>query len=147
MPGAKKNSERVPKIKNKKTETIWISGRRKTSVARMKLQKGKGLFVINEQKPKEYFPGVLSEQKLYFPFQAVGRNPQGFDITIKVQGGGKNGQLEACVHGLARALEKFDPDLRSILKKRGLLTRDPRMKERKKYGLRRARKAPQYSKR
>lgn len=149
MMAEKKKSEKKPKTENRLpiTETIWTSGRRKTAVARVKLQKGEGNFVINEKKPEEYFPGELDQQKFFYPFQAVGRNKQGFDVSIKVEGGGKNGQLEACVHGLTRALEEFDPKLRPVLKKRGLLTRDPRMKERKKYGLRRARKAPQYAKR
>lgn len=133
--------------KTKVPETIWCSGRRKTSVARIKLAKGKGTFTINDKKPEEYFPTELEQQKLFYPFQSVGRNQLGFDVTIKVTGGGKNAQLEACAHGLARALEKLDPSLRPTLKKKGLLTRDPRMRERKKYGLRRARKAPQYSKR
>lgn len=133
--------------KTEKPEAIWCSGRRKTAVARIKLTKGKGEFSVNDQTPEEYFPTVLEQEKLFAPFQAVGRNKLGFDVSIKVNGGGKNGQLEACVHGLARALEKLDSALRPTLKKKGLLTRDPRMRERKKYGLKRARKAPQYSKR
>ncbi|MBM4401891.1 MAG: 30S ribosomal protein S9 [Candidatus Cloacimonetes bacterium] len=138
-----KKSKKVVKT----TEAVWISGRRKTAVARIKLAKGKGTFTVNDQAPEDYFPTKLEQEKLFTPFQAVGRNKLGFDVSIKVSGGGKNGQLEACVHGLSRALEKFDPVLRPTLKKKRLLTRDPRMRERKKYGLKRARKAPQYSKR
>lgn len=130
-----------------KPATIWTSGRRKTAVARICLSKGDGKFVINEKSLAEYFPLPIQKEAILLPFQVVGRNPQGFNVSIKVAGGGKNGQLEACFLGLAKALVEFDPDLRPILKKKSLLRRDPRMKERKKYGLKRARKAPQYSKR
>ena len=141
----KKEIKKPKKIET--PEAIWISGRRKTAVARIKLAKGKGVFTVNDKAPEQYFASELEQEKLFVPFQAVGRNKLGFDVSIKVAGGGKNGQLEACMHGLARALEKFDSILRPTLKKKGLLTRDPRMKERKKYGLRRARKKKQYSKR
>lgn len=148
MPKEKDKKKEIKSTKQTgEPEVIWCSGRRKTSVARIRMAKGKGLFTVNDKTPEKYFPLELEQQKLFSPFQAVGRNRMGFDISIKVAGGGKNGQLEASVHGLARALEKFDKGLRPILKKKGLLTRDPRMRERKKYGLRRARKAPQYSKR
>ena len=148
MPEKTKIKEKSEKPKKTaEPGTIWCSGRRKTAVARIKLAKGKGVFTVNDKAPEQYFASELEQEKLFVPFQAVGRNKLGFDVSIKVAGGGKNGQLEACMHGLARALEKFDSILRPTLKKKGLLTRDPRMKERKKYGLRRARKKKQYSKR
>lgn len=132
----------------KKFETIWTSGRRKTAAAGIKLEPGQGEISVNGRPPEEYFPGELNLEHFYLPFKAVGRNPTGFSTSIKVRGGGKSAQLDAVVLGLSKALVKLDEERnRSILKKKGLLTRDPRMKERKKYGLRRARKAPQYSKR
>lgn len=127
------------------------TGRRKRSVARVWLyEKDKrpdltGL-VVNEKPIEEYFSGPKAATKYLRPFQVtvtVGK----FVGTIKVEGGGTTGQLDAVVLGIARALEKFDPDLRPALKKEDLLHRDPREKERKKYWLRKARKAPQYSKR
>ena len=127
------------------------TGRRKTSVARVWLyEKSKrpdlsGL-MVNEKPIEEYFPGEKAARKYERPFQVtvmVGK----FVGTIKVEGGGRSGQLDAVTHGIARALEKFNPDFRAQLKKEDLLTRDPREKERKKYWLRKARKAPQYSKR
>lgn len=134
--------------KKTKFDTIWISGRRKTAVARVKMSKGKGAFVINDNlTPEIYFPSELDRQRLYIPFKVAGRDIKGFNLSIKLAGGGKKGQLEAAVLGLAKALVKSDENLRPLLKDADLLTRDPRMKERKKYGLKRARKAPQYSKR
>lgn len=135
----------------KKVDFYSGTGRRKTSVARVWLyEKGKkpnvaGL-IVNEKPIAEYFPGEKAETKYLRPFQVtvtVGK----FVASIKVEGGGRSGQLDAVVHGIARALEKFDPELRPALKKEGLLRRDPRKKERKKYWLRKARKRPQYSKR
>jgi small subunit ribosomal protein S9 len=126
---------------------IWISGRRKTAVARIKLMKGKGEYTLDGMSLEQYFPAELDRHKLFQPFKVTGRSPDGFDVSIKFAGGGKKSQLDAAMLGLARALEELDPNLRPLLKDAGLLTRDPRMKERKKYGLKRARKAPQYSKR
>lgn len=129
-------------------ETIWTSGRRKTAAASIKLELGKGEISVNGRPLEQYFPGELNLERFYLPFRAVGRNPTGFSTSIKVRGGGKSAQLEAVVLGLSKAMVKLDLERnRPILKKKGVLTRDPRMKERKKYGLRRARKAPQYSKR
>ena len=127
------------------------TGRRKTSVARVWLyEKAKrpdfaGL-VVNDKPIEEYFPGEKAALKYARPFQVtvtVGK----FVGTIKVAGGGRTGQLEAVVLGIARALEKFNPEFRELLKKEDLMTRDPRQTERKKYWLRKARKRPQYSKR
>lgn len=135
----------------KKVEFYSGTGRRKTSVARVWLYEKKkkpditGL-VVNEKPIEKYFPGPKAATKYLRPFQVtvtVGK----FVGIIKVEGGGIVGQLDAVTHGIARALEKFNPDFRSALKKEGLLTRDPREKERKKYYLKKARKRPQYSKR
>ncbi len=135
----------------KKTDFYLGTGRRKRSVARVWLYEKKkkpdvvGL-IVNEKPIEEFFSGEKAATKYLRPFQVtvtVGK----FVGTIKVEGGGTTGQLEAVVLGIARALEKFDPDFRPALKKEGLLHRDPREKERKKYWLRKARKAPQYSKR
>lgn len=131
-----------------KDKTIWISGRRKTAVARIKMTPGFGQFTINgDHRMEEYFPAELDQSRLLQPFKVAGRDVKGFDISVKVIGGGKKSQLGAVVLGLAKAIETLDANLRPLLKDAGLLTRDPRMKERKKYGLKRARKAPQFSKR
>ncbi|NTV30577.1 30S ribosomal protein S9 [candidate division WWE3 bacterium] len=131
-----------------KDKTVWISGRRKTAVARIKMAPGFGQFIINgEHRMEEYFPATLDQSRLLQPFKVTGRDHKGYDISVKVVGGGKKSQLGAVVLGLAKAIELTDANLRPLLKDAGLLTRDPRMKERKKYGLKRARKAPQFSKR
>jgi len=127
------------------------TGRRKRSVARVWLYEKKNKpdlagLVVNEKPIEEYFSGEKAATKYLRPFRVtvtIGK----FVGTIKVEGGGTTGQLDAVVLGIARALEKFDPDLRPALKKEGLLHRDPRKTERKKFWLRKARKAPQYSKR
>lgn len=136
-----------PPKKPKLSKTIWLSGRRKTAVARLKLQKGKGVFMVNEKAYEEYFPTKLEQEAALSPFKATGRNIREFDISMKVLGGGKKAQLGACILAIAKALVEVEPKLRPTLKKGGFLTRDPRMKERKKYGLKRARRAPQFSKR
>ena len=135
-------------VTKKNEQIIWISGRRKTSVARVKLAKGSGLFVVNDNKTvSEVFPQEIDQQVMVKPFVVTGRDIRGYDISIKLQGGGKKSQLEAASLGLAKALVEMEENLKPLLKSADLLTRDPRMKERKKYGLKRARKAPQYSKR
>ena len=135
----------------KKVDFYSGTGRRKRSVARVWLyEKEKkpdvvGL-IVNDKPIEEFFSGEKAATKYLRPFQVtvtVGK----FVGTIKVEGGGTTGQLEAVVLGIARALEKFNPEFREALKKEDLLTRDPREKERKKFWLRKARKAPQYSKR
>lgn len=132
----------------KNEQIVWISGRRKTSVARVKLAKGSGLFVINETKAlSDVFPQEIDQKLMVKPFVVTGRDVRGYDVSIKLQGGGKKSQLEAASLGIAKALVEMEENLKPLLKSADLLTRDPRMKERKKYGLKRARKAPQYSKR
>ena len=122
-------------------------GRRKTSVAKVRLYKdGKGNVKINDKDIKEYLTVPNQYNKVFSPLKATG-NAKTFDITVKVTGGGTTGQAEAIRHGIAKALLEFNPELRPTLKKAGFITRDPRMKERKKPGLKRARRAPQFSKR
>ncbi|MFN2451127.1 MAG: 30S ribosomal protein S9 [Candidatus Dormibacteria bacterium] len=128
------------------TQYTYATGRRKTAVARVRLLPGDGVLVINGRSPSEYFGRSDLEKVVTQPLRAT--DSQGrFVASIKVEGGGISGQAGAVCHGIARALIAIDPDLRPVLKKAGLLTRDPREKERKKYGLKRARKAPQYTKR
>ncbi|MEI8165081.1 MAG: 30S ribosomal protein S9 [Chloroflexales bacterium] len=123
------------------------TGRRKTAVARVRLFPGNGEFVVNGKKPEDYFgPRDLLQREIRHPLQ-ITSNLSSFNVLVKVQGGGVHSQAGAVRHGVARALLDLDPDLRAVMKKVGLLTRDPRMKERKKPGLKRARKAPQYTKR
>ncbi|CEO90178.1 MAG TPA: 30S ribosomal protein S9 [Syntrophaceticus sp.] len=122
------------------------TGRRKTSIARVRIVPGDGKLIVNGQPMEEYFDTrtqqIIARQPLELT-KMTGR----FDVIANVDGGGSSGQAGAIRLGLARALIKADPNLRPFLKKAGFLTRDPRMKERKKYGLKKARKAPQYSKR
>ena len=123
------------------------TGRRKTAVARVRLFPGGGEFVINGKPVDEYFgTRDLFHKELTRPLDLTG-NAAAFNVLVKVRGGGVSGQVGAVRHGIARALLDLDAELRPTLKKAGLLTRDPRMKERKKPGLKRARKAPQYTKR
>ena len=122
------------------------TGRRKTSVARVRLVAGDGEVVVNGRSLEEHFGNAVSLPELLMPFRVT--NTEGrFNAMVKVEGGGSQGQAGAIRHGIARALLEADPESRLPLRQAGLLTRDPCMKERKKYGLKRARKAPQYTKR
>ncbi|GAC1657092.1 MAG: 30S ribosomal protein S9 [Candidatus Dormibacteraceae bacterium] len=121
------------------------TGRRKTAVARVRLIPGEGRITINEKPALQYLGRRVLEMVVMNPFKVA--DTKRFDASVKVVGGGMTGQAGAVAHGVARALMANDPDLRPVLKKAGLLTRDSREKERKKYGLKRARKAPQYTKR
>ena len=123
----------------------YANGKRKTSVARVRMYEGKGKFIVNEKPIEEYFFGDLIGN-VKSPLKLVNLQKR-FDLSIKVEGGGVSSQADAVRHGIAKALLEFDPALRSQLKKAGLLTRDSRVKERKKFGLHRARRAPQFSKR
>ncbi len=125
---------------------FYGTGRRKTSVARVRLYPGTGEIIVNDKPLDEYFPRDVDRTQVRAPLRATGRLEQ-FNIMVKVEGGGITGQAGAVGHGIARALLEVDPELRPPLRKGGYLTRDPRMKERKKAGLKRARKAPQYTKR
>ena len=122
------------------------TGRRKTSVARVRLMAGEGEVVVNGRSLEEHFGNAVNEAELRMPFRVTGTEGR-FNAMIRVEGGGTIGQAGAIRHGIARALLMSDPESRLPLRQAGLLTRDPRMKERKKYGLKRARKAPQYTKR
>lgn len=122
-------------------------GRRKRATARVRLfPGGTGRIVVNERELGEYLPRPNDVTILMQPLEAVGQE-RSYDISVHVNGGGLSGQRDAIQLGIARALLKIDPDMRSALKSRGLLTRDARVKERKKPGLKRARKAPTFTKR
>lgn len=122
------------------------TGRRKSSVARVRIYQGTGSITINGRSIDDYF-GLDTLKLIVRQPLALTESEGKFDIVCTVAGGGVTGQAGAIRHGLSRALLKFDPELRPVLKKAGFLTRDPRMKERKKYGLKAARRAPQFSKR
>jgi small subunit ribosomal protein S9 len=122
------------------------TGRRKTAVARVRLLPGEGEIVINGRSLVEHFGAAIDEADIRMPFRVTNTDGR-FNAMIKVEGGGVNGQAGAVKHGIARALLDIDENHRLLLRQAGLLTRDPRMKERKKYGLKRARKAAQYTKR
>lgn len=128
-------------------ERIYATGKRKTAVARVWLAPGNGEIYVNDKPYKEYFSDhIVAEDVLLGPFKVT--NLEGkFDVKCTVEGGGKSAQAEAIRHGIARALVAYQEDLKSALKKAGFITRDPREKERKKYGLRGARRGQQYSKR
>lgn len=138
------------KKKTKETKTAkyyQAVGRRKTATATVRLYKGSGKFLVNEKEPSQYFDRADEVMKdILGPLTICGLNNQ-FDITAKVKGGGKVAQAEAIRLGIARALVLIKPELKQTLKKVGFLTRDPREKERKKPGLKRARRAPQWQKR
>ena len=122
------------------------TGRRKSSVARVRVYPGTGQITINERDIDDYFGLETLKVIVRQPLELLGLTEK-FDIVVRVQGGGVSGQAGAIRHGLSRALLEYDETLRPQLKKAGFLTRDPRMKERKKYGLKGARRAPQFSKR
>jgi small subunit ribosomal protein S9 len=122
-------------------------GRRKESTARVRIMAGSGKLVVNDKTGQEYFGRTGDLERILAPLNAVGENPSALDITVVVNGGGVTGQSVAIQLGVARALLLMNPDLRSTLRKGGFLTRDARVKERKKPGLKRARKAPTYTKR
>ena len=120
-------------------------GRRKSAVARVRLVAGEGKVIINKRDIDDYFGLETLKMTVRQPLTLTGVT--GFDVLVNVDGGGLTGQAGAIRHGISRALCEANPELRDQLKKAGLLTRDPRMKERKKYGLKAARRAPQFSKR
>ena len=122
------------------------TGRRKTAVARVRLLPGEGEIVVNGRTMDQHFGNAVNETDVRMPFRVTNTDGR-FNTMVKVEGGGVTGQAGAIRHGIARALLQIDESNRLPLRQAGLLTRDPRMKERKKYGLKRARKAPQYTKR
>ncbi len=125
---------------------FWGTGRRKKAVARVRLVAGKGAIIVNKRELDDYFGLDTLKTIVRQPLELTETLGK-FDVLVNVQGGGFTGQAGAIRHGIARALTKADESLRPALKKAGFLTRDPRMKERKKYGLKAARRAPQFSKR
>ena len=130
----------------KTKEFTWGTGRRKSAVARVRIKPGKGAFFVNEQELKKYFKRERDRLDVVAPLK-VTKNLGKFDVYCKVNGGGDTGQAGAVVLGLARAVMKYDVTAKEALQEAGFLTRDAREKERKKPGLKRARKAPQYTKR
>jgi len=122
-------------------------GRRKESTARVRVMAGSGKFVVNDKPGADYFTRDGDVTQIMAPVLAAGSAPEQMDITVVVQGGGVTGQTEAVQLGVARALVKMNPDWQPLMRKGGFLTRDARVKERKKPGLKRARKAPTYTKR
>ncbi|MEK6753151.1 MAG: 30S ribosomal protein S9 [Chloroflexota bacterium] len=122
-------------------------GRRKESTARVRLMTGSGKMVVNEKDGAVYFPRMGDLDDILRPFSAVGQEATKYDVSVIVSGGGTTGQTEAVRLGVARALQIINADWTSALRKKGLLTRDARVKERKKPGLKKARKAPTYTKR
>lgn len=129
------------------TKYFGAVGRRKTAVARVRIYpKTKKGFLINDKDYQDYFPTFETRETAMAPLKLINLEDK-FSVSVKVKGGGFHAQAEAVRHGLARALVKFNPEFRKRLKKAGYLTRDPRMRERKKFGKKRARKSPQWSKR
>jgi small subunit ribosomal protein S9 len=129
-----------------KSNDILGTGRRKTSVARVRIRPGEGKIRINNRELEEYFVSTRQRNAVVAPLEQVGRRTQ-LDVVVRVEGGGITGQADACKLGIARALKKLDEQLAEGLRDTGMLTRDSRMKERKKYGLRGARRGTQFSKR
>ena len=131
----------------KKETTVFLgTGRRKSSIARVRIMPGKGNLTVNGKSLDEYLPTEVLRNLAKMPFDVTGTNGK-FDMIVKVEGGGLSGQAGAIRHGLSRALLAANEENKAALKSAGFLTRDSRMKERKKPGLKKARKAPQFSKR
>jgi small subunit ribosomal protein S9 len=125
---------------------VQSTGRRKTSVARVRLYDGNGEFLLNGRTLKDYFPDPELRRRIQEAFKVTDLENR-YDVAATLEGGGTTGQSDALRLGIARGLIAIDPELRPVLKKEGMLTRDSRMVERKKYGLRKARRAPQFTKR
>ncbi len=125
---------------------VQATGRRKSSVARVRLREGGGQMTLNGRSLESYFPTMAQRMRVMEPLQLTSTQGR-FDIDATLRGGGVTGQVDAIRLGISRALVELDPELRATLKKAGMLTRDSRVVESKKYGLRKARRAPQYTKR
>jgi small subunit ribosomal protein S9 len=121
-------------------------GRRKRASARVRITKGQGKIIVNGQDFEKYFSHITLQEIVLLPLKAMGKD-KSLDVSVKVAGGGKKGQADAVKHGIARALVLWNEDFKKTLKSLGFLTRDARKKERKKFGLKKARRAPQWSKR
>ena len=145
----RKTAAKKPVVKKVSEVEKYIEavGRRKTAVARVRLfEKGKKEILINDKNYQDYFPNFDLQKTILAPLEMTDSRDK-FKVSVKVKGGGVHAQSVAVRHGLSRTLVKLNPDFRKQLKKASLLTRDPRMRERKKFGLKRARKGPQWSKR
>lgn len=141
-----KSTEHAPKPQKDNLGRSYGTGRRKNSVARVWVKAGTGIVTVNHRQFDQYFCRETHRRLILQPFVAT--KTQGhFDIICTVKGGGVSGQAGAILHGVARALDKFDPTMHVVLRKSGFLTRDPRVVERKKYGQHKARKSTQFSKR
>lgn len=136
----------MPRAKKSTKSIYYGTGRRKCSVAKVRLVAGQGNIIVNGKPVMDYFGRKILELTVKQPL-VVTNTESKYDVLADVHGGGMSGQAGAVRHGIARALLKVEDDFRAPLKKAGFLTRDPRMKERRKYGLKKARKAPQFSKR
>jgi len=135
----------MAKETNPSTDSLG-TGRRKTSVARVRVRAGNGAILINQRELEHYFPSEKDRRNVLAPLLETGKR-QSVDVSIRVHGGGPSGQSGACMLGIARALKAFDVETEEALRRHSLLTRDSRMKERKHYGLRGARRGTQFSKR
>lgn len=136
----------MAKIKDQKSDVCRAVGRRKCASARVRIDKGTGIITVNGKPLNEYLPYFEMQDTVLAPLKALGK-VKDFDISVKIVGGGKKGQSIAIQHGIARTLLFWNEDFKKTLKTMGFLTRDPRVKERKKPGLKKARRAPQWSKR
>lgn len=136
----------APIIEGKGTDDFLGTGRRKSSVARVRIRPGDGKIAVNRRSLEGYFPNLQQQQALLAPLAQTGQRNE-VNVIIRVSGGGFTGQADACKLGIARALKKFNGELEEALRDADLLTRDSRMKERKKCGLRGARRGTQFSKR
>lgn len=125
---------------------VWGLGRRKSSVARVRIKPGSGVFLVNGRTLEQFFPTIDARQRAHAPLEAT-ESSGAYDVFVRVEGGGLTGQSDAVRMGLARALKEANPGYEPLLREAGLLTRDARMKERKKYGRRGARRGFQFSKR
>jgi len=143
---SKTAEEKTTKMTTPSGKYTYANGRRKTAVAKVRLYKGEGKMMVNNKDANQYFGIKTLIGLINSPLKMVGKLKE-FDATVVVSGGGESSQAEAIRHGIARALIEIDPLSKTTLKKAGMLTRDPRSKERKKFGLKRARKSPQFSKR
>mgnify|MGYP002521901510 FL=1 len=132
--------------KSAKVQKIWATGRRKKAIARARICEGTGKILVNKQPLEDYFKSDLLQNEVKTAM-VLAEVADKYDVEITVVGGGLSGQAGACRHAIARALVLSNETYKKVIKEAGLLTRDPRMKERKKYGLKKARKAPQFSKR
>ncbi|MCU0586236.1 MAG: 30S ribosomal protein S9 [Desulfobacterales bacterium] len=127
-------------------DVVFATGRRKTSVARVRIRPGTGRILVNGREMREFFPALQYQEKVLSPLKTAGAE-QRYDVMATIHGGGLTGQAGALCLGIARGLKRFEPGCDPALRDRGLLTRDSRMKERKKYGLHGARRGVQFSKR